>query len=165
MDSHLIHRIDVHTEIRDDTNLCERYCCWTLHQSTQDPISTPGKSKFLPTWGIFQGTPWLHQGWFWSRIQRLIFYQVHNDSWKYTYHYKSHSWKTAMFVYIVNFHSKWKDWYSLKHMILLSNKKILCWKIHLTNLHFLVTAERALFEDKSIASQIDEKLEPGQWLN
>ena len=53
--------------------------------------------------------------------------------------------KTAKFVYIVSFHSKWTNWYSLKHMISLSNKKILCWKIHflLTNLHFLVTASRA----------------------
>ena len=53
--------------------------------------------------------------------------------------------KTAKFVYIVNFHSKWTNWYSLKHMISLSNKKILCWKIHflLTKINFLVTASRA----------------------
>ena len=69
----------------------------------------------------------------------LICYQVHNDSWKYTYHYKSHSWKQpCLYILLGSIQNEKIDtllnkWY----------KKILYverFNFLLTNLHFLVTA-------------------------
>ena len=85
----------------------------------------------------------------------LICYQVHNDSWKYTYHYKSHSWKQpCLYILLGSIQNEKIDtllnkWY----------KKILYverFNFLLTNLHFLVTASRAIIalKERSIASKI-----------
>ena len=84
----------------------------------------------------------------------LICYQVHNDSWKYTYHYKSHSWKQpCLYILLGSIQNEKIDtllnkWY----------KKILYverFNFLLTNLHFLVTASRAIIalKERSIASK------------
>ena len=98
------------------------------------------KIKFSPSRAYFRG-PWLTQRKFFIENTTfiLICYQVHNDSWKYTYHYKSHSWKQpCLYILLGSIQNEKIDtllnkWY----------KKILYverFNFLLTNLHFLVTA-------------------------
>ena len=116
---------------------------------TQKSISISGKSCFYPTWADFRGSwlPLFPSGGFVFLSRKivventtfnLICYQVHNDSWKYTYyHYKSHSWKQpSLYILLISIQNEqidtlWNIWYRYQTRRFCVERFIFFWLIYI----------------------------------